>query len=104
MFKYGSFRLFLIKFVFGLIVSGFSIIYFLSLFSYDHSDPGFKRFQDSSINLEVSNYIGYFGAYLSSYSFVIFGYLSYIFVIFLFLEGIKSLTGFKNNKIFLKTF
>ncbi len=104
MFKYGSFRLFLLKFVFGIILTGFSIVYFSSLISYSVNDPGFNTYEITEEKIKVSNYFGFFGSYLSSYSLVIIGTFSYIFCIFLFIEGVKFIIGYKTKLLVLKFF
>ncbi len=103
MFNYGSFRLFLTKFVFGLFLLLFSISFLLSLISYDIADPGFNTYFENP-NLNVNNYLGIFGANISSYSIVLIGNLSLIIGIFILFESIKLLLGIKNNLIVLKFF
>ena len=43
MFKYGSFRNFVVKFLVGIFLFGFGLIYLASLYSYSLSDPGFNQ-------------------------------------------------------------
>ena len=45
MFKYGSFRLFVVKTLLGITFFGVSIIFFLSLISHSELDPGFGKFE-----------------------------------------------------------
>ena len=54
MFKYGSFRLFLIKASIGLMVVGFGLIHFVSLISHNVLDPGFKNYTNDMSLSEVS--------------------------------------------------
>ena len=104
MFKYGSFRLFLIKILFGIIFSAFGFIYLMSLYSYSESDPGFKTFSNSVVEVGASNYFGLFGSYLSSYSLVFMGSLSYLFCFFILIEGIKNIFGIKAVFFILRLF
>ncbi len=102
MFKYGSFKLFLIKFILGSILTLFSILYIGSIISYDQNDPGFQTFTYGSAETTIANYFGIFGSYLSSYSIIIIGDLSIIFAIFIFVEGLKILCGVKFPLLFLR--
>ena len=94
MFKYGSFRNFVIKFFVGIVLFIFGLIYLTSLYSFSSTDPGFNQFNYNISNNEVSNFLGFFGAYLSSYSLVFIGTLSYLlsfFIIDLNEDGIATL-------------
>ena len=102
MFKYGSLRLFFTKFIVGSIGTVFSAVYLISLFTYNINDPGFNSFYSDSNNQTVLNWSGKFGAYLSSYSIILFGHLSYLFAIFVLHESLKLFLGIKNNYFFLK--
>ena len=68
MFKYGSFKLFFIKFSLGRNIFGYFFIFFDKFAHILHvNDPGFKTFQrKSNENIKI---FWDFGAYLSSYSF-----------------------------------
>ncbi len=57
-----------------IVLLGFASISFISLLSYDLSDPGFNT---TGTNEGVNNYIGVFGAYFSSFLFSFFGLASY---------------------------
>ena len=98
MFKYGSFRNFVIKFFVGIILFGFGSIYFASLYSYSPNDPGYQNFNEG----EIQNILGFFGAYLSSYSLVFIGTLSYLFALFLTIEGGKFFLGITSRFVILK--
>ncbi|MDC3131673.1 DNA translocase FtsK 4TM domain-containing protein, partial [Pelagibacteraceae bacterium] len=102
MFKYGSIRQFIIKFFFGIFLIVFSISYIGSLLSYDDSDPGFKILSNQDSAQVLSNNFGVFGSYLSSYSIIIIGSLSYVVGIFLLIEGVKSLFGLNNSYLVLR--
>ena len=104
MFKYGSLRKFLIKIFFGLISVIFSIVYLGSLISYNENDPGFKNFTNQDISQGIYNYFGIFGSYLSSYSIIIIGSLSYVVGFFILFEGVKSIFGIINKKYLLRFF
>ncbi len=57
-----------------IVLLGLASISFISLLSYDLSDPGFNT---TGTNEGVNNYIGLFGAYFSSFFFSFFGLASY---------------------------
>ncbi len=103
MFKYGSYKLFLIKFVFGSISAFFASIYLVSLITYSEEDPGFRTYSNISI-IDTNNYFGVFGSYLSSYSIIIIGSLSYLISFFILVEGIKGVLGIKTYNLLLKFF
>ena len=98
MFKYGSFRNFVIKFFIGIILLGFGSIYLISLYTYSPNDPGYQNFNEG----EIQNILGSFGAYLSSYSLVFIGTLGYLFALFLTIEGGRLFLGIANRLIILK--
>ena len=100
MFKYGSFRNFVIKFFVGIILFGFGSIYLVSLYSYSPNDPGYQNLNEG----EIKNILGQFGAYLSSYSFIFLGTLSYLFALFLTIEGGKFFLGVANRLTILNFF
>ncbi len=102
MFKYGSFRNFVVKFIVGIFLIGFGSIYLASLFSYNPEDPGFNQLTDNINENDVKNFLGLFGAYLSSYSLIFIGTLSYLLAFFITLEGIKFSLGVITRLIILK--
>ncbi len=102
MFKYGSIRNFIVKFLVGIVLFGFGLIYFASLYSYSANDPGFNQFNYNINDSNIENLIGFFGAYLSSYSLIFIGTLSYLLVFFIILEGCKLLLGITSRFIILK--
>ncbi len=102
MFKYGSFRGFVIKFLVGLALFGFGLIFLTSLYSYSPDDSGFKQLNYNINDNEVENILGFFGAYLSSYSLIFIGTLSYLLAFFLILEGSKLFLGIVSRLIILK--
>ena len=102
MFKYGSFRNFVVKFFLGIGLFLFGIIYFISLYSFSASDPGFNQLNYNVNDSEIRNLLGLFGAYLSSYSLVFIGTLSYLLVLFITTEGGKLFLGIVNRFIILK--
>ena len=83
MFKYGSFRNFIVKFLIGVFLFGFGSIYLISLYSYSQNDPGFNQINFNINENKVENFFGFFGAYLSSYSLIFIGTLSYVLAFFL---------------------
>ena len=98
MFRYGSFRNFIVKFFVGSILLGFGLIYLFSLYSYSPNDPGYQNFNAG----EVKNIIGLFGAYLSSYSLVFVGTLIYLFALLLTIEGGKIFLGVPSRLIIVR--
>jgi len=102
MFKYGSIRNFIVKFLLGIILFGFGLIYFTSLYSYSANDPGFNQLNYNINDSNIENLIGVFGAYLSSYSLIFIGTLSYLLVFFIILEGGKLFLGITSRFILLK--
>ena len=102
MFKYGSIRNFIVKFLVGIILFGFGLIYFTSLYSYSANDPGFNQLNYNINDNNIENLMGFFGAYLSSYSLIFIGTLSYLLVFFIILEGGKLFLGITSKFIILK--
>ena len=102
MFKYGSFKLFLIKFSLGLIFTTISLIYFVSLLSHNKEDPGFGTFYTNNEGIEIANNFGITGAYLSSYSLIFIGVMSYLICFFIMIEGIKAVIGINSRFIVLR--
>ncbi len=102
MFKYGSFRNFVIKFFVGLVLFGFGLAYLSSLYSYSPNDPGFKQLNYNMNENEIKNILGFFGAYLSSYSIIFIGTLSYLFAFILTLEGSKLFLGINSRPVIVK--
>ncbi len=102
MFKYGSIRNFIVKFLLGIVLFGFGLIYFTSLYSYSANDPGFNQLNYNINDNNVENLMGFFGAYLSSYSLIFVGTLSYLLVFFIILEGGKLFLGITSRYIILK--
>ena len=98
MFKYGSVRNFVVKFFLGIVLFGFGLIYLISLYSYSSNDPGYQNIREGEIN----NALGFFGSYLSSYSFVFIGTLSYLFALLFIIEGGKLFLGIKSRYIVFK--
>jgi len=104
MFKYGSFRNFVIKFFIGITLFGFGLIFLASLISYSPNDPGFNQLNYSINDNKIENVIGLLGAYLSSYSIIFIGLLSYLLGFFITLEGGKLFLGITSRFIILRFF
>ncbi len=102
MFKYGSFRYFLLKLTLGMILSSISIIMLISLVSYNSADPGFSSYLEGEGVETVSNYLGYIGAYISSFMIVLFGHSSYLLTLFILFTGLRFILGIVNIYIFTK--
>ncbi len=102
MFKYGSFRNFVVKVLVGIFLFGFGAIYFTSLYSYSPNDPGFNQLNYNINDNEIVNIVGIFGAYLSSYSLIFIGTLSYLFALLFILEGGKVFLGVVSQLLILR--
>ena len=102
MFKYGSFQNFVIKSCIGSILFGFGVVYLSSLYSYSPDDPGFNQLNYNINDNKIRNALGFFGAYLSSYSLIFVGTLSYLLTFLLILEGIKLSLGITSRLLVLK--
>lgn len=101
MFNYGNFKLFFLKTTFGITLLLLSLIIFASLFSYHPEDPGYGVAFNQK---EIKNFLGLYGAYLSSILIVFFGISSYLYCIFFFSNGIKFLFGIRSSYFLLKLF
>ena len=73
---------------------GLALISFISLVSYDITDPGFSTTGTSE---DLNNYIGLFGAYFSSFLFSFFGLASYFLPLLLLSAGIPLINGGHNE-------
>ncbi len=102
MFKYGSFKNFVVKFFVGIVLFIFGLIYLTSLYSYSPNDPGFNQFNYNINDNEINNFMGFFGSYLSSYSLIFIGSLSYLLVFFITIEGGKLFLGITSRLLILK--
>ena len=101
MFNYGNLKLFFTKSIFGLIFLSISTFLFLSLISFDPSDPGFGSINN---NAPINNFAGMVGSYTSGVFFVFIGSCSYVIPLFFLIHGIKFLLGIKNYLIAIKFF
>ena len=99
MFKYGSFRNFVIKFFVGIVLFIFGLVYLTSLYSFSPNDPGFNQLNQNFNDNDIKNLFGFFGAYLSSYSLIFIGTLTYFLGFFIF----KSILNII-RKIFIYSF
>ncbi|MDC2978815.1 DNA translocase FtsK 4TM domain-containing protein, partial [Pelagibacteraceae bacterium] len=102
MFKYGSFRNFVVKFFIGIVLFVFGLVYITSLYSYSPNDPGFNQLNYNINNNNIENLLGFFGANLSSYSLIFIGTLSYILAFYVVLLGGKLFLGIGSQLIVLK--
>ena len=92
-------QIFLIKKFFGLFFLSLSCLFFVSLISYDANDPGFGI---AANNNNINNWLGIFGAQISSFFLVFYGYISYLFCLYFLITSIKLIIGKAANHIFLK--
>ena len=72
--------------IIGIFIFALTALIFLSFISYHPSDLSYYT---SHPNIPPKNFINIFGAYLSGISFFVFGWVSYMVPIFLFLWGLK---------------
>ena len=77
-----------------IVLLGLALISFISLVSYDTTDPGFSTTGTSE---DLNNYIGLFGAYFSSFLFSFFGLASYFLPLLLLSAGIPLINGDHNE-------
>tara|TARA_E500000178_G_scaffold19780_1_gene18616 strand:+ start:192 stop:2426 length:2235 start_codon:yes stop_codon:yes gene_type:complete len=102
MFKYGTFKNFVVKFVLGTALFSFGLVYLTSLYSYSPNDPGFNQLNQNFNDNDIKNLFGFFGAYLSSYSLIFIGTLAYFLGFFILIEGGKFILGIISRMFFLK--
>lgn len=72
--------------IIGIFIFALTALIFLSFISYHPSDLSYYT---SHPNIPPKNFINIFGAYFSGISFFVFGWVSYMVPIFLFLWGLK---------------
>ena len=102
MFKYGTFKNFVVKFVLGTALFSFGLVYLTSLYSYSPNDPGFNQLKQNFNDNDIKNLFGFFGAYLSSYSLIFIGTLAYFLGFLMLIEGGKFILGIISRMVFLK--
>jgi len=73
-----------------IVLLGLALISFISLISYDITDPGFSTTGTSE---DLNNYIGLFGAYFSSFLFSFFGLASYFLPLLFLSAGVTLISG-----------
>ena len=81
------------KEILGFFTMVLSLLFLVSIYSHDPSDPNFFN---SGIASTVNNYIGIVGAYISFFFFELFGYFAYLLPIFLIAATLKA---FKERKM-----
>jgi len=101
MFKYGGFRLFLLKTFIGLILSASGIFILISLGTHNPDDPGLGKLQTFG---DITNFFGRFGALTSSTFLFMFGIYSYACGVFVSFIGILLFFGCLVKHIFIKFF
>ncbi len=101
MFRYGSFKLFLLKVFAGSLLVSLSSFLILSILTHNPNDPGIGKLSSET---EIFNFFGFWGSISSSVLLVIFGSLSIIIVCFTFYVGLLLCIGLTVNKLMLKIF
>ncbi len=99
MFKYGGFKQFFLKIVFGAVLFIFSTFLLASLITYSPEDPGIGKLNGTG---EVKNFLGFWGALSSSIFLITLGELSYILIIFLLYVGVVTIVGISKKGFVLK--
>ena len=92
---------FVVRLVIGSIFVVLSILIYLSLFSYNPNDTGFGVANESN---EVSNWIGLFGSYVSSFLILFFQKSAYLLTTFFFILGFRLFVGLPNKLVLFKFF
>jgi len=101
MFKYGGFKLFLIKIFLGLVLAGSGLFILISLGTHSPEDPGLGKLQSFG---DITNFFGHFGALTSSIILFFFATYSFVVGFFIFFIGITFFFGILIKNIFLKFF
>ena len=101
MFKYGGFKLFLIKTLIGLVFTISGLFILISLGTYNPTDPGFGKLQSFG---SVSNFFGHLGALTSSMFLFFFGIYSYVIAFFVTFIGLVFFFGFLIKNVLFKFF
>ncbi len=101
MFKYGGFKLFLIKTCLGLVLLGSGLFILISLGTHNPEDPGLGKFQSFG---NITNFFGHFGALTSSTFLFFFAAYSYVIGFFILFIGVAFFFGILVKNIFLKFF
>jgi S-DNA-T family DNA segregation ATPase FtsK/SpoIIIE len=101
MFKYGGFKLFIIKTCLGLVLTGCGLFLLIGLGTHNPEDPGLGKFQSFGY---TTNFFGHFGALTSSVFLFLLGAYSYVIGFFLSFVGIIFFFGVLVRNIFLKFF
>ena len=81
-----SIRNFIYKTIFATLFFLLSAFIFISLLTYNESDPGFGKFEKTN---EIHNYLGVYGANVSSFLNEFIGLCSFLVPIFLFFQSVK---------------
>ena len=101
MFKYGGFKLFVIKTFLGLVLTGSGLFVLISLGTHNPEDPGLGKFQSFG---DITNFFGHFGALTSSSLLFLFGAYSYVISFFVSFIGITLFFGILVKNIVLNFF
>ena len=99
MLNYGSFKQFLLKFIFGTVILLLSSFLLISLLTHHDSDPGIGRLSNT---IEVLNFFGYVGAITSSALRIFFGSTVLIIIFYVFYVGFILILGFRRKNLLLK--
>ena len=101
MFNYGSFKVFLLKVFFGLVLIFFSLFFIISILTYNQYDPAIGKLGG---NVEVKNFFGFWGSVAASFFIILFGKVSLFLMFFAFYTGTFLALGMKTRKLIIKTF
>ncbi|NBV06605.1 MAG: DNA translocase FtsK [Proteobacteria bacterium] len=88
--------LILLKRLFGLLLSIFSLIFILALFSFDASDPSFNTVSTED---NINNWVGSFGSHLADLSFQLIGMSAFFLALIIFSIGSKTASRIGNANL-----
>ena len=83
----------------GLIIAGFSLVFLLSLLSFNAGDPSFNTVSTGN---GISNWMGAFGSHISDLSFQLIGLSSFFLCLIIFIIGMKISSRDEEKNLFLK--
>ena len=95
--KFYTLRSIIISKILGIVLISISIVILLSLISYSKNDSALGNISSS---LEISNFVGIYGSYISGFLLIMINKSSYLVPIFFLIVGIKSIIGIKYNNFF----
>ena len=92
-------RSFFISRIFGLLLIAIGITTILSLVTYSVNDP---TFGSVSTSVEIDNFLGVYGAYISGLLIISLSILCYLIPIFFLVAGCRKILGFKYDLFIIR--